>query len=551
MKIRFIISALFILLISIELYSQPKITVGLIQHTAGSTDDGYVLFAPMGDTNTYLIDKCGYLVHKWVGNIKPGISAYLLPNSKLLRTGMDKSSAFTQAGGVGGIIEIVDWDGKTDWRYKISTPTECQHHDVKYMPNGNILAIVWEKKTLDDILLAGRNPELFNEEFWTEKIQELRPIGKDSAEIVWEWKVWDHLVQDFDNTRGNYGKVESNPELIDVNFGSPAQKVDWHHMNSIDYNPELDQILVNSFYFNEIWIIDHSTSKLEAAGHKGGKYGKGGDLLYRWGNPTAYRHGTNAEHQLFYQHDAKWIAKDLPYEGCISIFNNLVGVAPKQYSSVLIIKPPVDSTGFYTNALPYGPITPEWSYTAKKPTDFLAYNLSSAQILKNGHTIICNGTTGLLFEIDTAKNVVWKYINPSGLNVILPQGQEPMGINNVFRCEFYPDDFQGFVGKDLSRIGLVENNNPNSVACTLYTSVNENTPENEVNLYPNPSSNIINIETENEQYYLKVYDMQGRLLISGENIKQINTLDFVNGIYMINISYDNGNYSFKQFILCR
>ncbi|MEI6089809.1 MAG: aryl-sulfate sulfotransferase [bacterium] len=467
MKQKFILVSLFLLIFGNELYSQPKITVGLIQHTSGSTDNGYVLFAPMGDTNTYLIDKCGYLLHKWGGNFNPGISVYLLPTGKLLKTCKDESSAFTKAGGVGGIIEIVDWDGNIEWQYKISTPTECQHHAVKYLANGNILVIVWEKKTLEDVILAGRNPESFDDEFWTEKIQELRPIGKDSAEIVWEWKVWDHLIQDFDSTRDNYGKVELHPELIDANYSVETQKVDWHHLNSIDYNPELDQILLSSYNFNEIWIIDHSTTKLEAASHIGGKSAKGGDILYRWGNPRVYRHGTDEDHQLFFQHDAKWIAKGLPYEGCISIFSNLCGTVPNQYSSVFIIKPPVDSTGFYNNDLPYAPKNPDWSYI----TDDLAINLSSAQILKNGHVIICNGTNGLFFEIDNTKNIVWQYRNPSALNVIIPQGQPTMGFNPVFRCEFYPSDFEGFDGKDLSQKGTIENENKNSDNCSLYSAV--------------------------------------------------------------------------------
>jgi len=42
-------------------------------------------------------------------------------------------------------------------------------------------------------------------------------------------------------------------------------------------------------------VIDHSTTTAQAAGHSGGTYGKGGDLLYRWGNPNAYQHGTAAD----------------------------------------------------------------------------------------------------------------------------------------------------------------------------------------------------------------------------------------------------------------
>ena len=63
-------------------------------------------------------------------------------------------------------------------------------------------------------------------------------------------------------------------------------------MNSVAYHPELDQIVLSVLGFSEIWIIDHGTTTAEAAGHTGGRSGKGGDLLYRWGNPRAYRAGS-------------------------------------------------------------------------------------------------------------------------------------------------------------------------------------------------------------------------------------------------------------------
>jgi hypothetical protein len=63
-------------------------------------------------------------------------------------------------------------------------------------------------------------------------------------------------------------------------------------MNSIDYNPDLDQIALSVKGNSEAWIIDHGTTTAQAAGHTGGRRGQGGDLLYRWGNPLTYRAGT-------------------------------------------------------------------------------------------------------------------------------------------------------------------------------------------------------------------------------------------------------------------
>ena len=69
MKIRFL--SLFIFFNFYLLAQTP--TVGVISHSAGSKDDGYVLFAPMQSDTTYLIDKCGNLMHRWISNYKPGL----------------------------------------------------------------------------------------------------------------------------------------------------------------------------------------------------------------------------------------------------------------------------------------------------------------------------------------------------------------------------------------------------------------------------------------------------------------------------------------------
>ena len=105
-------------------------------------------------------------------------------------------------------------------------------------------------------------------------------------------------------------------------MGGGGVSADWNHVNSVQYNAELDQIILSSHNQNEIWIIDHSTTVEEASGHTGGVYGKGGDFLYRWGNPSIYGRGTSNDTKLGGQHDAHWIANGLPGAGNILIFNN-------------------------------------------------------------------------------------------------------------------------------------------------------------------------------------------------------------------------------------
>jgi len=81
-----------------------------------------------------------------------------------------------------------------------------------------------------------------------------------------------------DRTKANFGDVAAHPELISVACNGRGAPAFWNHMNSLDYNPTLDQIVLSVRGCNEIWFLDHNTSTKEAAGHTGGKHGKGGDV---------------------------------------------------------------------------------------------------------------------------------------------------------------------------------------------------------------------------------------------------------------------------------
>src|SRR5258708_35448465 len=75
--------------------------------------------------------------------------------------------------------------------------------------------------------------------------------------------------------------------------------VDWTHANAVFYNAALDQVLLSVRNFSEFWIIDHGTTTQQAAGHTGGKLGRGGDLLYRYGNPRDRKSTRlNSSHQI-------------------------------------------------------------------------------------------------------------------------------------------------------------------------------------------------------------------------------------------------------------
>jgi len=208
------------------------------------------------------------------------------------------------------------------WEYLYYDSTYHPHHDIEPMPNGNILVLCWEKKTYEQAQNFGRID--INGEMWPLKIVEIEPIGLDDANIVWQWHLWDHLVQDVDSLLPNYNDIASHPELIDINLGqfTNENSGDWLHTNAIAYNPDLDQIVFSSRHLDEIFIIDHSTTNNEAASHMGGNNGMGGDILYRWGNPENYNRGDESDKMLNAQHGVNWILDDYPGAGNLLIFNN-------------------------------------------------------------------------------------------------------------------------------------------------------------------------------------------------------------------------------------
>ena len=226
-----------------------------------------------------------------------------------------------------------------------------QHHDIYPLPHGNILVLAATIMTNAEAVQAGRNPaNLVDGNLFNEQIVELQPVGNNSANIVWEWNIKDHLIQDFDGSKDNFGSVESNPQLLDINFlGSLSGINNWLHVNSIQYNADLDQIVLSSRHMNEIYIIDHSTSTAEAATSSGGIYNKGGDFLYRWGNPQAYRQGDQNDQKLFGQHYPHWIPNGLADAGKLILFNNGFSRTPS-FSEVFILDPPTDSPGFYKHS---------------------------------------------------------------------------------------------------------------------------------------------------------------------------------------------------------
>jgi hypothetical protein len=218
----------------------------------------------------------------------------------------------------------------------------------------------------------------------------------------------------------------------------------------VAYNAELDQIALTVHAFSEVWIIDHSTTTAEAATSKGGRSGKGGDLLYRWGNPGAYRAGTVKKQTLFSPHYSHWIPKGCPGAGHLILFNNGLRRPDGMYSSVEELVLPVDEKGRYSRkaGTTFGPEKPVWSYTAPKKTDFFSMIISGAKRLPNGNTLVCSGVSGIVFEVTPQKEVVWKYVNSARGEPMAPPapGTVPGAIGPPRAGEVLPGFLQDALG---------------------------------------------------------------------------------------------------------
>jgi len=151
-------------------------TVGVLHREDEKVCQGFTLFS--SNLQTYLIDNDGKVINEWASKSRSTFAAYLLPNGNLLRDGNEGFNApLMQTGGSAGYIEEVTWDNKLVWKFQFA-PFEkhLSHHALEPLPNGNVLALCWERKTKEDALKAGRHPEFLpDNEIWNDLVVELEP----------------------------------------------------------------------------------------------------------------------------------------------------------------------------------------------------------------------------------------------------------------------------------------------------------------------------------------------------------------------------------------
>ena len=356
-------------------------------------NDGLVLISDFTTESVVLIDIDNNIVNSWEVNDYNLLRSYLTPDSILVT--ISKLNNLP-------VLQKYDWDGLLLWTF-IFDEGECIiHHEQVILPNGNILAICKET------IIAEENI-YFNENIVIDKIIEIEPLDNDQANIIWEWRFYDHLIQNYDPNMLNYGIISENPQLFNINAYNLLG--DFTHLNCVDFNAELNQIVFSSRTLNEVFIIDHSTTTEEAKSHIGGIYGKGGDFLYRWGNPINYNRGDFGDQKLHAPHAVNWINSDYPGGGNILLFDNEYDVS---ISAIIEFQPPILSNGLYSLDAnePFEPNEYTW---INHSSNYYSLSHSGAFRMPNGNTLITIfGVPPLyeinIIEIDENGVLQWEYL---------------------------------------------------------------------------------------------------------------------------------------------
>lgn len=533
--------------------STAQNTVGLLSYNPNQSFDGYNLIYPHNQSNVYLLDNCGEIVHSWEGDVdtRPANMAYLLEDGRLVKTVRPSSITGDPiwAGGGGATIEIRDWDNNLEWSYTLNNADARLHHDIAVIETGtdiSILAVAWESKSLDEVIEAGRDTSVLeSDQMWPDYVFEINPA---TDEIIWEWHAWDHLAQDFDETKSNYvSDISTVPNKIDINYdfdgsGDP----DWMHVNAIDYDPINDMVMLCVPNFHEVWILDHSTSTANAATGFGGKSGVGGDLMYRWGNDAAFGSGGAGDQTLFFPHDAHFVDDFIdpldPMRGSIGIFNNRVGAT---YSTANFFKPSFDMYDYAFGKDQNVFLPNDFTQTIVHPVDSsLMYStgLSSVQLLPNSNLLVCVGRYGYSFEMTQNNDIVWEYKTPIAAGLQATQG-DTLAINNnlTFRTKRYPLDYEAFNGKDLSQKGWIEIS-PDSSFCDKILPTFDLTKFDNLNIYPNPASDLIMVDwSPTQQIQIEILDVLGRTVYSkyqnATGRAYIDLSSFEEGFYFFRIDH--------------
>ncbi len=575
-----IITCLALLLFEIQAFAYESHygKTEIIYWDEQKTDPGYNLFAT-GD-KTYLIDMEGHIIHRWEYGFQP----ILLENGNILdviKNTPDGKPMFVE----------LDRESNIVWSYTEKRQDYIPHHDWKRIYNaklGKYTTLYIANKFITNEMAIEAGADTAKSTYDAAQVDAVVEIDMD-GNIVWEWWFFDHIIQDFDSTKANYtgaGKtIADYPGKININMPGRPLKKDWLHCNSIDYNPDTGQIMLNSVQ-GEFYIIDHDNTffpdKPSESINKAAS--EAGDFLYRFGDPARYNQGdkpsiledwtasTSGHKQIGGSHHAHWIPRGLPGEGNILVFNNGQYMFERTSQSYIYeINPYLNAEGDISDDFVNPPealyyvwkyedkdshkqkknISRQivWMYHSLSIQSFFSHIGSGAQRLPNGNTLICADVEGHFFEVtpgdaDNYPEVVWEYINPvisNEIKTVMKDGF-PMR-NSVFRLYRYDVDYPGLEGMDLSPGPTITGREPvyytpEYIILSYPGKINNIGADIRLNNYPNPFSSVTVIPFDlNKEEYVEIFITD----INGIKIKTLAEGIFPSGRNEITWNGTDGN----------
>jgi hypothetical protein len=443
---RNLIALALLVLLSARSFTSPSIyPTGTTIYDPTKAWSGYTVFDTPNQQGAVLIDMNGNLRRRW-----PEVAAVpgpfrLLPGGDIVggssqRKPHQEALALVQINWKGDVIwkfdhtELVEESGKpASWMAR-------QHHDwqregsaVGYYAPG-ALPMTNGGRTL---ILTHKN--IVRAEVSNRLLEDDRLIEVDwSGKILWEWLASDH-VDDFGFSEAARNAIHRFPGWTDARGAG-----DWLHVNAACYlGPNRwfdagdqrfrpDNILISSRNASIMAIIDRASGK----------------FVWKMGPDYRDNPALRALGQILGQHNPHLIPSGLPGAGNLLVFDNGGGsgyghenpVAPNGTNSIARID---------SRVLELNPVTFEkiWEYSVGGQERFLfaSHYVSSAQRLPNGNTLIDEGADGRLFEVTTAKEIVWEYVNPY---FSVENGSRT---NRVYRAQRVPYDWVPQLEKPAER----------------------------------------------------------------------------------------------------
>ena len=362
---------------------------GLTGHDPARSTDGYTLITPTGGDCSYLIDVEGRIVHRWrYETVVPGY-AKLLSNGNLLARGIDRS---------------LKGKPKEGSRYH-ATPLQrmlrsiggSTTHLVELDWHGNV---VWEHEDEGmhhDFLRLPNGNTVFPvavplpDDLAAEVQGGLPNEGQFPALLA------DDIVEvDYAGTEVRRTSLWKVLDPVRDAICPLEGRWQWTHVNGIDVTP-LGNIAASCRQNNRVLIVSPDT----------------GELLWKWGAP-----------EVWHQHHVSALEN-----GNIMVFDNGMHRPGMPRSRVVEVDP--------------GDQSIVWEYSGEPEEQFFSPMVSSAEPLASGNVLICEGTSGRIFEVTRDGETVWEWVSPFAFKI---RGKKN---HMLFRADRYAPDFAGLAGREL------------------------------------------------------------------------------------------------------